>query len=80
MTRIDLLPSSPATTRADPASTATLSTTRDANRTTNGTTPIAGQLQCPSLRRHGFDHVVANMFFLPATIFAGVPDLDTFRN
>jgi formate/nitrite transporter FocA (FNT family) len=31
----------------------------------------------------GFDHVVANMFFLPAGIFAGVPDLswgDTFRN
>lgn len=23
----------------------------------------------------GFDHVVANMFFLPAAIFAGVPDL-----
>jgi formate/nitrite transporter len=23
----------------------------------------------------GFDHVVANMFFLPASIFAGVPDL-----
>jgi formate/nitrite transporter len=31
----------------------------------------------------GFDHVVANMFFLPAAIFAGVPDLgwdDTLRN
>ena len=31
----------------------------------------------------GFDHVVANMFFLPATIFAGVPGLgwdDTLRN
>jgi formate/nitrite transporter len=31
----------------------------------------------------GFDHVVANMFFLPAGIFAGVPDLgwgDTLRN
>ena len=24
----------------------------------------------------GFDHVVANMFFLPAAIFAGVPELD----
>jgi formate/nitrite transporter FocA (FNT family) len=24
----------------------------------------------------GFDHVVANMFFLPAGIFAGVPGLD----
>jgi formate/nitrite transporter FocA (FNT family) len=24
----------------------------------------------------GFDHVVANMFFLPAAIFAGVPGLD----
>jgi formate transporter len=23
----------------------------------------------------GFDHVVANMFFLPAAIFVGVPDL-----
>jgi formate/nitrite transporter FocA (FNT family) len=23
----------------------------------------------------GFDHVVANMFFLPAAIFAGVPEL-----
>jgi formate transporter len=23
----------------------------------------------------GFDHVVANMFFLPAAIFAGVPDI-----
>jgi formate/nitrite transporter FocA (FNT family) len=23
----------------------------------------------------GFDHVVANMFFLPAAIFAGVPDV-----
>ena len=23
----------------------------------------------------GFDHVVANMFFLPAAVFAGVPDL-----
>jgi formate/nitrite transporter FocA (FNT family) len=31
----------------------------------------------------GFDHVVASMFFLPAAIFAGVPDLgwdDTLRN
>ncbi len=31
----------------------------------------------------GFDHVVANMFFLPAAIFAGVPDVgwdDTLRN
>jgi formate/nitrite transporter len=31
----------------------------------------------------GFDHVVANMFFLPAAIFAGVPELgwdDTLRN
>ncbi|HEX8496902.1 MAG TPA: formate/nitrite transporter family protein [Actinomycetales bacterium] len=31
----------------------------------------------------GFDHVVANMFFLPAAIFAGVPDIgwdDTLRN
>jgi formate/nitrite transporter len=31
----------------------------------------------------GFDHVVANMFFLPAAIFAGVPDLgwgDTLLN
>jgi formate/nitrite transporter len=31
----------------------------------------------------GFDHVVANMFFLPAAIFAGVPDLtwwDTIHN
>jgi len=31
----------------------------------------------------GFDHVVANMFFLPAAIFAGAPDLtwaDTLRN
>jgi formate transporter len=31
----------------------------------------------------GFDHVVANMFFLPAAIFAGVPDIgwdDTVRN
>jgi formate/nitrite transporter len=31
----------------------------------------------------GFDHVVANMFFLPAAIFAGVPGLgwdDTLRN
>jgi formate/nitrite transporter len=31
----------------------------------------------------GFDHVVANMFFLPAAIFAGVPDLgwdDTLKN
>jgi formate transporter len=31
----------------------------------------------------GFDHVVANMFFLPAAIFAGVPDLgwgDVLRN
>lgn len=31
----------------------------------------------------GFDHVVANMFFLPAAIFAGVPDLgwgDAARN
>jgi formate transporter len=31
----------------------------------------------------GFDHVVANMFFLPAGIFAGVPELgwdDTLRN
>jgi len=31
----------------------------------------------------GFDHVVANMFFLPAAIFAGVPDLgwgDVARN
>jgi formate/nitrite transporter len=31
----------------------------------------------------GFDHVVANMFFLPAAIFAGVPDLgwgDTLVN
>jgi formate transporter len=31
----------------------------------------------------GFDHVVANMFFLPAAIFAGVPDLtwgDAVRN
>jgi formate transporter len=31
----------------------------------------------------GFDHVVANMFFLPAAIYAGVPDLgwdDTLRN
>jgi len=31
----------------------------------------------------GFDHLVANMFFLPAAIFAGVPDLgwdDTLRN
>src|SRR4051795_4721673 len=31
----------------------------------------------------GFDHVVANMFFLPAAIFAHVPDLtwgDTLRN
>ncbi len=31
----------------------------------------------------GFDHVVANMFFLPAAIFAGVPDIgwdDTMRN
>jgi formate transporter len=31
----------------------------------------------------GFDHVVANMFFLPAGIFAGVPDLgwdDTLHN
>ena len=31
----------------------------------------------------GFDHVVANMFFLPAAIFAGVPDLgwgDALRN
>jgi formate transporter len=31
----------------------------------------------------GFDHVVANMFFLPAAIFAGVPDIgwgDTIRN
>ncbi len=31
----------------------------------------------------GFDHVVANMFFLPAAIFAGVPQLgwdDTLRN
>ena len=31
----------------------------------------------------GFDHVVANMFFLPAAIFAGVPDLgwgDVVRN
>ncbi len=31
----------------------------------------------------GFDHVVANMFFLPAAIFAGVPDLgwgDTLIN
>jgi hypothetical protein len=23
----------------------------------------------------GFDHVVANMFFLPAAIFAGIPEL-----
>jgi formate/nitrite transporter len=31
----------------------------------------------------GFDHVVANMFFLPAAIFAGMPDLgwdDVLRN
>lgn len=31
----------------------------------------------------GFDHVVANMFFLPAAIFAGVPGIgwdDTLRN
>jgi hypothetical protein len=31
----------------------------------------------------GFDHVVANMFFLPAAIFAGVPELgwdDTLNN
>ena len=31
----------------------------------------------------GFDHVVANMFFLPAAIFAGVPDIgwdDAVRN
>jgi formate/nitrite transporter len=31
----------------------------------------------------GFDHVVANMFFLPAAIFAGVPEVgwaDTLRN
>lgn len=31
----------------------------------------------------GFDHVIANMFFLPAAIFAGVPGLgwdDTLRN
>ncbi|MEV4642249.1 formate/nitrite transporter family protein [Actinoplanes sp. NPDC049548] len=31
----------------------------------------------------GFDHVIANMFFLPAAIFAGVPDIgwdDTLRN
>jgi formate/nitrite transporter FocA (FNT family) len=31
----------------------------------------------------GFDHVVANMFFLPAGIFAGVPELgwdDTLHN
>ena len=31
----------------------------------------------------GFDHVVANMFFLPAAIFAGVPEIgwdDTLRN
>lgn len=31
----------------------------------------------------GFDHLIANMFFLPAAIFAGVPDLgwdDTLRN
>jgi formate transporter len=31
----------------------------------------------------GFDHVIANMFFLPAAIFAGVPDLtwwDTIHN
>jgi formate/nitrite transporter len=31
----------------------------------------------------GFDHLIANMFFLPAAIFAGVPDLgwdDTVRN
>jgi formate/nitrite transporter FocA (FNT family) len=23
----------------------------------------------------GFDHVVANMFFLPAAVFAGIPDI-----
>lgn len=31
----------------------------------------------------GFDHLIANMFFLPAAIFAGVPELgwdDTLRN
>ena len=31
----------------------------------------------------GFDHVVANMFFLPAAVFAGVPDItwgDTLLN
>jgi formate/nitrite transporter FocA (FNT family) len=31
----------------------------------------------------GFDHVVANMFFLPAAIFAGVPGIgwgDVVRN
>ncbi|MEV6494698.1 formate/nitrite transporter family protein, partial [Actinoplanes sp. NPDC051633] len=31
----------------------------------------------------GFDHIVANMFFLPAAIFAGVPEVgwdDTLRN
>ncbi|WP_207784024.1 formate/nitrite transporter family protein [Micromonospora globispora] len=27
----------------------------------------------------GFDHVVANMFFLPAAIWAGVPDLGLAR-
>jgi formate/nitrite transporter FocA (FNT family) len=31
----------------------------------------------------GFDHLIANMFFLPAAIFAGVPGIgwdDTLRN